>query len=88
MKKEFINPFTYNLPTLDLHGVDRFYAKLKTNEFISDNYKLNNKKIIIIHGIGKGIIKESVHEELKRNKIVKKYYFDNLNIGQTLIELQ
>ena len=46
-----------NLPKLDLHGEYRESARILINEFINDNYKLGNEKVIIVHGIGKGIIK-------------------------------
>lgn len=88
MKNKIINPFLYNLPTLDLHGMDRIYAKYKTNEFIFENLKLGNKKIIIVHGIGEGILKRSVHEQLKINKNVKDFYLDGMNIGQTIVILK
>ena len=45
-------------PSLDLHGIDREYAKILTREFIDDNYKLRNDTIVIIHGIGTGIVKK------------------------------
>ena len=76
------------LPTLDLHGVDRVYASYKTNEFILDNVKLKNKKIVIIHGIGTGIVKESVHNTLSRNENVSEFYLDGMNIGETIVFLK
>lgn len=86
--KRYINPFVKYLPVLDLHGVDRIYAKVKTNEFIEDNLKLGNKKLVIIHGIGLGIVKKSVHDYLKNNKYVKEFYLDNMNIGETIVFLK
>ena len=53
----------YNhLPTLDLHGMDREYAKLLINEFIQDQYAMKNQKVIIIHGNGTGILKKTTQE--------------------------
>ena len=49
-----------NLPTLDLHGFDRDYARIKINEFVYDNYRMKKKKIVIIHGNGTGILKKHV----------------------------
>lgn len=57
------------------------------NSFIKDNIKLKNKKIIIIHGKGQGILKKTTHELLKKNKKVNKYYIDGLNDGETIVEL-
>ena len=76
-----------NLPTLDLHGYDRDYARIKINEFINDNYKKKKKKVIIIHGNGTGIIKKTTQQTLRKNKYVKSYKIDNFNDGQTVVEL-
>lgn len=83
-----IDPFTAYLPTLDLHGCDRVYSAYKVKEFIDENIKLRNKKIVIIHGIGLGIVKESVTSTLKKNKSVEKFYLDPNNIGQTIVYLK
>lgn len=79
--------FIKNLPTLDLHGYDMQSAALATNTFIEDNIILKNKKIVIIHGIGKGLVRKSVHETLSRNKHILKYHTDNLNNGITIAHL-
>ena len=76
-----------NLPTIDLHGEDRISAVLKTKEFINDNYILKNKLIIIIHGVGKGILKNEIHKYLKNDKKIKAYKLDIFNHGMTIIEL-
>lgn len=76
------------MPSLDLHGVDRDYAKILTKEFIDDNYKLKEETIIIIHGIGQGIVKKAVHEELRKNQKVKEYKVDNFNPGCSIITLK
>lgn len=77
-----------NLPQLDLHGLDRDYARILINEFIHDNYILKNNKVIIIHGIGTGIIKKTTHEALKVNKYVSSYKLDNFNNGATIVEIK
>lgn len=76
-----------NLPTLDLHGENRYNALVLTEEFIKDNLRLGNKLIIIIHGIGQGILKENIHKFLKTKKEVKVYKTDIFNPGVTIIEL-
>lgn len=76
-----------NLPTLDLHGENRYNALVLTEEFIKDNLKLGNKLIIIIHGIGQGILKENIHKFLKTKKEIKAYKTDIFNPGVTIIEL-
>ena len=81
-----IDIFTDNLPHLDLHGEDRVNALIKVNEFINDNIKLKNKKIVIIHGIGTGILKNTVHKYLKKDHRVLDFYL-GINNGQTIISL-
>lgn len=78
----------YNsLPTIDLHGETGDISKIIIKDFINDNIKLKNKKIVIIHGIGKGIVKKAVYNELTVNKNVKTYKQDNFNPGMTIVEL-
>ena len=55
-----------NLPTIDLHGVDRDYARILINDFINDHYKIKDEKVIIIHGNGTGIIKKTTHKQKKK----------------------
>ena len=76
-----------NMPTIDLHGETGSIAKILVHDFIEDNYKLKNEMIVIIHGIGKGIVKKAVYEELKENKYVKEYKQDNFNSGETIVRL-
>lgn len=76
-----------NLPKLDLHGEDRVNALIKVNEFIIENIKLKHKNIVIIHGIGAGILRKSVHDYLKKDKRVENYSLD-INIGQTIVQLK
>jgi DNA mismatch repair protein MutS2 len=77
-----------NLPKLDLHGEDRVTAAILTNDFIRDNYKIKNKRVIIIHGVGEGIILKTVHNILKKHDLVLKYEIDIFNGGATIIELK
>lgn len=85
---ENYNPFFNILPSIDLHGFNRDMVKVVLYEFIDDNYKLGNKKIIVIHGKGTGVIKNEVHRLLNINKKVNTYYLDAFNIGETIIELK
>ncbi len=77
-----------NCPQIDLHGIDRDYAKILVKDFIYDQYQLKEETVIIIHGIGKGIVKNAVHQELRNNHYVKSYKLDNFNIGCTIVKLQ
>ena len=76
-----------NLPTLDLHGMDREYARILINDFINDNYRSKNYKVVIIHGNGTGIIKKTTRDTLRRNKLVEDFYIDNFNDGMTVITI-
>ena len=88
MKKIFEDIFTKNLPTLDLHGYDRYTASVAVNDFVSENLKLKNKDIAIIHGVGTGIIRKAVTDTLKNNKLVSEYKLHSFNIGMTLVKLK
>lgn len=81
-------PLYSQLPSIDLHGYDRDYARILINEFIDDQYKLKQEKIIIVHGNGSGILKRMTQEVLKRNKYVKEYKIDNFNSGMTIVTLK
>lgn len=79
----------YNhLPTLDLHGIDRDYARILINDFINDHYLIGDQSVIIVHGNGTGIIKKTTQEVLKRNKIVEDFKIDNFNSGMTIVYLR
>lgn len=80
--------FYSNIPTLDLHGYDREYARIMINDFINDHHKIKTKQIIIIHGRGSGILKKITQDTLKKNKHVLEYKIDNFNDGMTVVKLK
>lgn len=86
MSKDY-DPFLSILPTIDVHGLNRDMIRYVLDDFIRDNIKLNNKKIVIVHGKGKGILLDEVHSLLKVDKRVKRFYLDGFNTGCTIIEL-
>ena len=65
-----------DLPTIDLHGEDRISAIIKTKEFIADNIKLKNKLIVVIHGVGKSILKNETDPRVKRVFLYVKTYMN------------
>ena len=85
---EVHNIFLDRLPKIDLHGYDTESARVATDDFISDSIKLGYKEILIIHGLGSGLVKESVHSTLSKNKNVLSYKLDYFNNGCTIIELK
>lgn len=76
-----------NVPTLDLHGIDRDYARILINDFINDNYNCKNTEVVIVHGNGTGIIKKTTQDTLKKNKLVNDYKINNFNSGETLVSI-
>ena len=80
--------FVNNLPSIDLHGLDRDTARLQVLEFIKDNKTIRNEIICIVHGIGNGIIKNEVHNTLKRNKNVIDYKLFYNNTGCTIVKIK
>ena len=86
--KDFVDPFLYNLPHLDLHGYDRTGACAMVKLFIDENLKIDNKKIIIVHGKGSGILKSSIHDYLKHDKRVIDFKTNNYNDGETIVTLK
>lgn len=77
-----------NLPTLDLHGYDRDYARILILDFLEDQHKLKSKQVVIIHGIGSGILRKMTQNTLKKHKYVLEYKIDNFNDGMTVVKLK
>ena len=75
-------------PSIDLHGMDREYAVFKVREFIDDCYKLKYEKLVIIHGVGTGILKDTVRSYLQKEKRVLEYKLDFMNPGCTIVSLK
>lgn len=78
---------TSNTPRLDLHGEIVAMVEVLVNEFINDNKLLKNNVVIIIHGKSTNILTEEVHKVLKKNKDVIRYYKNNWNLGETIVEI-
>ena len=76
-----------NLPIIDLHGMNRYEAKVKIDYFILENKKLNNHLIAIVHGKGSGVLKTCVQNILKENKNVKAFKINIYNDGETIVEI-
>ena len=88
MKDSLDDIFMDNFPTLDLHGEVRDSARVLIKEFINDNYFLKNRKIVIIHGIGTGALKEETYQILKKDKRVENFHLNHYNSGSTMIYLK
>lgn len=68
--------------------MDREYAIFKVKEFIDECYQLRNEYIVIIHGIGKGILRNAINDYLKKDRRVLEYKLDFMNPGCTLVRLK
>ena len=79
--KNFIDPFLYNAPHLDIHGYDRYRATAMIKNFIDNCVRIDSKNIVIV-------LKESTHEYLKTDKRVLDYKLNNFNIGETIVILK
>ncbi len=80
--------FIDSLSSLDLHGFDSDYARIKINEFINDNRKMGNYNVVIVHGIGSGTIKKVTHDTLRKNKYVEDFKIFIGNVGCTIVEIK
>lgn len=78
---------TSKTPKLDLHGEIVALVPVLVNQFIHDNILMNCDTVIIIHGKSTNILTNEVHRVLKKNKSVNKYYKNNWNLGETIVEL-
>ena len=86
--KTFSSPFLNILPSLDVHGHTRETVIYPVSDFINDNIKLRNHKIVIIHGIGEGILSKEIKRVFSKDKRVKKLYISSENAGCTILELK
>ncbi len=80
--------FIESFPNIDLHGLDRDTARVYVLDFIRDNVKLKNEIVVIIHGIGSGILKKTVHDILSKSKYVIEYKTFYNNVGSTVVRLK
>ena len=62
---------TAQSPELDLRGMDALEAAAVLTNFLDNAYMANLTQVRIIHGKGTGVLRKTVHEELRKNKHVK-----------------
>lgn len=85
MKTTLDDIFINSLPTLDLHGEIRDSARVLVKDFINDNYVLKNRKVIIVHGVGTGALKDETYKILKNDKRVEDFHLNHYNAGCTIV---
>ena len=76
------------IPTLDLHGESKIVSSIFINEFITDNIKVGNHKVLIVHGKGTGALKQLTHDVLKQDNRIERFYIDFFNDGTTIVEIK
>ena len=86
--RQNVDPFLYNVDTLDIHGLDRYSAVAMIKSFINDMKRIDKKIFVIVHGHGEGILKKATHEYLKTDKRVLEYKLDIFNDGETIVYLK
>ncbi|MFP4549102.1 MAG: Smr/MutS family protein [Fidelibacterota bacterium] len=77
--------------TLDLHNFHPRDVKSLVNEFILDCSRRHLQKVRIIHGKGKGVLREIVHRELEKNEMVRSFKLANDRFsswGATIVTLR
>jgi len=70
-------------PVLNAHGETRDTIVFVLNDFINDNLKLGIKDIGVIHGWSSYILKDEIHNLLKKNKFIKIFIFYKNTIMHT-----
>lgn len=79
-------PFELNLIGLRVED-----ALIELKRYLDSAIVANKNKVRVIHGFGTGALRKAVHETLKKNKHVSKYYFADYNEGgqgATIVELK
>lgn len=75
-------------PVLNVHGETCDTVVYFLESFIRDNVKLGNVYIGVIHGRSSNILRNRVHELLKKNRYVDSFRIDIWNPGMTIIKLK
>jgi DNA-nicking Smr family endonuclease len=82
------NPLEIELnDRIDLHMFHPGDAKIIVEEFISNAAEKGISPVTIIHGKGKSVLKQTVHQKLNTLPVVKSFKDSGTNWGATEIEL-
>jgi DNA mismatch repair protein MutS2 len=58
---------------IDLHGMKVSEAIFHVDDFLKDCHKNNEKEVWIIHGKGKGILREAISSHLSKHPLVARF---------------
>ena len=85
---EFNDIFLDRYPKIDLHGFDRDMARVMVNDFVDEAIEMGYSTILIVHGIGSGIVKNSVIDTLSKRKDIVGFHIVPENIGCTIVKIK
>jgi len=77
-------------PTLNLHGMDTMEAMPVLEKYLDDAFIAGLRQVEINHGRGTGALRNFVHQELRRHRLVKSFRdgdYHEGGIGVTIVEL-
>ncbi len=60
-------------PEVDLRGMDSLEAITALNLYLDSAMRANLQQVRIIHGKGTGVLRQTVHQELRRNRQIKSF---------------
>ncbi len=79
------------MKNIDIHGRIKSEAYIDIEAFIKESYLNHEYHILIIHGIGKNILSNMVHDFCKKSEYIQKYELAPIQLGgagATLIYLK
>ena len=85
---EFNDIFLDRYPRIDLHGYDRDMARVMVNDFLDESIQMEYSTVIIVHGIGSGIVKNSVLDTLAKRKDIVDFHVVPENVGCTIVKIR
>ena len=86
--RKIVDPFLFDVPSIDIHGYDRNGGVAMVKNFIDNQIRIGKRKVTIVHGKGEGILKQATHEYLRKDKRVETYKLNIFNDGETIVELK
>ena len=78
-------------PQIDLRGMEAMEAVLAAERYLDSAVMGKLSTVTIIHGKGTGVLRNAIHQMLKRNKCVKAYRLGRYGEGETgvtIVELK
>lgn len=86
--RKIVDPFLFDVPSIDIHGYDRNGGVAMVKNFIDNQIRIGKRKVTIVHGKGEGILKQATHDYLRKDKRVESFKLNIFNDGETIVELK